>query len=130
MENGTARPNIVRFNVTVRHTATSNAAAYNVELTQGSSVFDVYWGDEALGPAPNDPRLTITGDRLMSWKENSLGESERDWGDYDFYLFFLFYFFFFSIYIYFFFQWLSYRLSAWLPSLDCWVRLRGRLISS
>ena len=41
MENDTALPNVVRFNVTVEHDDLTNAPAYDVKLTEGSDIWQV-----------------------------------------------------------------------------------------
>ncbi len=74
MENATVQPNIVRFNVTVQHASSSNAPAYSVSLTDGSSQLGILWGSDLVGPGISDPALTISNNFIWTWYEATLGK--------------------------------------------------------
>ena len=65
---------LVRFTSYVYHLANSTDEAVNLVLTDGSQYFDVFFGDNFIGPSLSNPNFTVTDDHIMTWKEDPLCE--------------------------------------------------------
>jgi len=67
-------PSKVRFTSYVYHSDSSTADAPNLLLTDGSEYFDVFFGEDFIGPSLDNPNFTVSNDMFMSWKEDPLCE--------------------------------------------------------
>ncbi|KAK2151621.1 hypothetical protein LSH36_356g01032 [Paralvinella palmiformis] len=65
-------PSKVRFTSYVYHSDSSTADAPNLLLTDGSEYFDVFFGEDFIGPSLDNPNFTVSNDMFMSWKEDPL----------------------------------------------------------
>ena len=77
MVNDTVLPNVVRFNVSVTHTASSTGDAHTVQILTGSQRMDVIFGDMIPPFNPSHPEITVTDKTIIQWDKDTLSRSGK-----------------------------------------------------